>query len=150
MIPLSVSLPVVVSIDSVSIILKWNKPTSDQLKNGALTSYIVYLNNTNSSLKINNIDCSTTIQALENLIPGTEYSIVLSACTNGGCTNSSVLKVTTLESLPDEKDLILSVAYKNATSIYLKWREPSRPNGKIQKYILYMLGKQIYEGKYSK
>jgi len=61
MVPISVSVPEVVSIETNSIILKWSKPTSEQLVNGILNKYILYINNMDSDLGVTSIDCAATI-----------------------------------------------------------------------------------------
>lgn len=79
---------------------------------------------------------------------GTEYSLILSACTGGGCTNSSMLNATTFESIPSVRDISLKVINKSSDFLTLEWNEPSEPNGKIRKFILFMDAKIIYEGNY--
>ena len=148
MVPLSVSLPTLVSIDSTSMILKWNKPSSEQLANGILIKNILYVSHMNASITVYVYDCCTTVQVLDNLVPGTRYAIILSACTNGGCTNSSTLEVSTLEILPNVADLTLQVFKKNSTFISIRWNDPTQPNGKIIKYILYMNGIVVFTGNY--
>jgi len=85
-------------------------------------------------------------KVVENLIPGTDYFLVLGACTGGGCTNSSVLNVTTLETAPEVGDVVLSVFDRQATRLGIAWTRPARPNGPIRKYSLYMNEEKIYEG----
>jgi usherin len=147
-VPLSVSLPTLVSIDSTSMILKWNKPSSEQLANGILVKNILYVSHMNASITVYVYDCCTTVQLIDNLVPGKQYAIILSACTNGGCTNSSTLEVSTLETLPNVSDLILRVFKKNSTFISIIWNDPTQPNGKIIKYILYMNGIVAFTGNY--
>ncbi len=167
MAPLSVMVPAVVNVDTSelifililkmisfsfsfcqdSIILKWNRPSGDQLIDGSLTNYILYVSQSEfDGIKLASIDCETTIQQLDNLISGTEYRIVLAACTNGGCTNSSELKITTIEKLPDVTDIVIKLIDKNATFLSIEWNKPKSPNGRILKYSLYMTNKLIYEG----
>ena len=130
-----------------SIILKWNRPSGDQLIDGSLTNYILYVSQSEfDGIKLASIDCETTIQQLDNLIPGTEYRIILAACTNGGCTNSSEIRVTTIEKLPDVKDIVIRLIEKTATYLSIEWNKPKAPNGLILKYSLYMTNKLIYEG----
>ena len=88
-------------------------------------------------------------KVLDDLKAGTEYSIILSACTGGGCTNSSMLNTTTLESLPLVDDINLKVVNKSSIFLALEWNEPNEPNGKIRKYILFMNAEIIYEGSFS-
>jgi hypothetical protein len=85
-------------------------------------------------------------KVVENLVPGTDYFMVLSACTGGGCTNSSFLNVTTLEVMPDVSDVLLSVFDRYSTRLGITWTKPTRPNGLIKKYSLFMNEEKIYEG----
>lgn len=84
---------------------------------------------------------------MNGLTPGVDYTIRLSACTGGGCRNSSALKVTTLESLPNVADMVLEAYERTSTYLALRWNEPKEPNGKIIKYSLYMNEQLVYEGK---
>ena len=93
MAPLSVPTPLIVNITQTRIFLKWNKPDNDQIINGLLIGYILYVNNertmyTNEQPVVFNItgclECSANIKELDKLMPGTQYIIVLSACTHGG------------------------------------------------------------------
>lgn len=84
---------------------------------------------------------------MDGLKPGVDYIIRLSACTGGGCRNSSALKVTTLESLPNVADIELKAYERTSTFLALRWNKPKEPNGKIIKYSLFMNEKLAYEGK---
>lgn len=93
--PKSVSQPTVLNVTSTLILIKWNKPTNDQLINGILLSYVLYVESDTKTL-ITEIqsclqDCSTNYKVIDNLIPGSEYRIVISACTNGGNPNYHLL-----------------------------------------------------------
>ncbi len=91
MAPLSVPTPIILNITQTTISLRWYKPNNDQLINGILIGYILYVNNQLNYLNdsrvfniSNCMECSANFKDLEGLIPGIEYRIVLSACTNGG------------------------------------------------------------------
>jgi hypothetical protein len=155
MAPLSVPAPIILNITQTRILVKWNKPNNDQIVNGFLIGYILYLNyknmgpNNNESQSFNIstcLECSANFKELNDLSPGTEYVIILSACTSGGCTNSSELRVNTLESLPLVDDLKIFALNKTSTSLVIGWTRPKSLNGKENKYILYRNDKQIYEG----
>ena len=142
MAPLSVSLPIIVNITEDSIVLKWSKPNNDQIIGGFLTGYKLYVSQVDEFVYNTSIynattcaECSSNIKVLSNLTSGTEYIIILSACTNGGCTNSSELKVTTLESFPNVDDIIINAKEKTANSITVAWNKPSRPNGKKTNFL---------------
>ena len=63
-----------------------------------------------------------------------------------GCTNSSELKVNTIESIPLVDDILIYTLNKSANSLVIEWSKPKYPNGQANKYILFMNDKQIYEG----
>ena len=154
--PLSVNPPILVNLTETMIFLKWNKPTNDQLDGAFLTGYILYVSQLaefysfNLTSLVYNIttcaECSASYRNLSNLTPGSDYKIILSACTNGGCTNSSEIKITTLETFPNIDDIIFYAKNKTSTSILVEWSHPKKPNGKLNKYILFRSDIKIYEG----
>jgi usherin len=153
MAPLSVPTPIILNITQTTISLKWYKPNNDQLINGILVGFILYVNNQLNYLNdsrvfniSNCMECSANLKDLDNLIPGTEYRIVLSACTNGGCTNSSRIRVRTLESLPLVDDIVIYTTNRTSKYMSIEWTRPKYPNGQPNKYTLFMNDKQIYEG----
>lgn len=62
MIPISVSVPEVIDIDTNGIILRWSRPTTEQLVNGILQEYILYVDRGYKSLSVIHIDSAATIQ----------------------------------------------------------------------------------------
>ena len=70
-----------------------------------------------------------------NLEPFTEYTYTLEVCTNGGCTNSTVVSNTTFEALPEGVSGLM-VSQLQARSLSLSWQPPASPNGIITEYIL--------------
>ena len=151
MAPISVSQPILVNLTETVITLKWNKPTNDQLMSGFLIGYILYVSQKQYEYNVmynasTCTECASNVQVLSGLIPGSEYIIHLSACTNGGCTNSSELRVTTLESVPFVDDIVIKAKERTSSSILIEWNAPSRPNGRINKYILYKDEQKVYEG----
>ena len=67
------------------------------------------------------------------LLPFTNYSYVLTICTNGGCTNSSTARNTTLEDTPQGISVPTAII-TNSSTISLSWAPPTQPNGIIQSY----------------
>lgn len=156
MAPLFVPIPTVLKITQNVIIMKWSKPSNDQIQNGFLTNYILYLNDAEYFFNITSFnistcaECASNIKDLNNLIPGALYEIILSACTKGGCTNSTILPVRTLESDPDTSDLKIELAEKGFDYLILNWTRPSRPNGLFRKNSLFINDKIVYEGNLTK
>ncbi len=62
MIPISVSVPEVIDIDKNAIILRWRRPTTEQLVNGILQQYILYVERNGKRLSVVDIDSAATIQ----------------------------------------------------------------------------------------
>ena len=138
MAPLSVSPPIIVNITETSIGLKWSKPNNEQIIGGYLTGYILFVSQVDEFYYDTSVinettcaECASNVKIITDLESGTEYVIILSACTNGGCTNSSELKVTTLESFPNVEDIVIKAEERNATSLRLAWNKPRRPNGNL-------------------
>ncbi|RNA36344.1 usherin [Brachionus plicatilis] len=156
MAPLFVPVPTLLKVTQSVLIIKWSKPTNDQIQNGFLTNYILYLNDTEYFYNITSFnistcaECASNIKDLNNLIPGALYEITLSACTKGGCTNSSVLFVRTLESDPDTSDIKIELVEISFSFLVLNWTRPSRPNGLFRKNALFMNDKLVYEGNLTK
>lgn len=152
MAPLFVPVPTILKVTQNVIIIKWSKPSNDQIQNGFLTNYILYINDVEylfnkTSFNISTCaECASNIKDLNGLIPGALYEITLAACTKGGCTNSSVLPVRTLESEPDTSDIKIELVDRGFDFLFLNWTMPSRPNGLFRINALFMNQKLVYEG----
>ena len=68
-----------------------------------------------------------------DLLPFTNYTYVLTVCTNGGCTNSTAAQNTTLEDTPQGISAPTAIV-TNSSTISLSWVPPTQPNGVIQSY----------------
>ena len=73
------------------------------------------------------------------LEPFTQYSYVIEACTQAGCTNSSSVANTTLEDIPVGVSSPV-VTELQARSMLVSWEPPTAPNGIITAYVLTLLG----------
>lgn len=159
--PLSVNTPTILNITDRAAFIRFSKPTNEQILNAHLVGYVIYAMpkllpvspsltvRVNLIIKINVStceECGVIVRKLDDLIPGTEYGLVLSACTNGGCTNSSELKFQTLDALPDVLDVAIRVLNRSSTYLQLAWNSPAFPNGKLTTFVLFMDQTQIYQG----
>lgn len=63
---------------------------------------------------------------------------ILEACTEAGCTNSTILKVTTLEDRPEDIPSPRPFAL-SSSAVKIDWSPPEKPNGIITQYILLRL-----------
>ena len=124
--PSLVVAPYPASVSSSSIAVTWQSP---QQPNGVITLYQLYRNGMEifSGLSTSLTDTGLT--------PFTSYSYIVEACTNGGCTNSSMATNTTMEAVPvGFNDPIVSLI--QARSLTLTWTAPSMPNGVILYYTV--------------
>lgn len=151
--PISVTAPVIFNITDRTASIRFSKPSNDQILTAHLIGYIIYLIPNNSEIvqttQINVstcAECGINIKNLDNLIPGTDYGVLLSACTNGGCTNSTLVKFRTFDALPEVNDVTIRVANKTSTQIELAWNKPKFPNGELTGYALYKNDEEIYNG----
>ncbi|XP_063040160.1 usherin [Engraulis encrasicolus] len=79
------------------------------------------------------------------LLPHTQYSLQLTACTNGGCTHSAPTLIRTLEAPPSDLQAPL-LKVTGAESVEVSWAEPGRTNGVITGYELRRNGQLVYAG----
>jgi usherin len=71
----------------------------------------------------------------QNLNPFTTYNYTLTVCTNGGCTESIIASVMTLEATPTGVAAPMATT-QSFSEIETTWSAPQMPNGIIQSYIL--------------
>ena len=83
------------------------------------------------------VDANVALQInVTSLDPYIEYTVVVSACTIGGCGNSSPIQVRTLPAKPEGQPAPTATAL-SSTSLRVSWDPPERPNGVIQGYALF-------------
>ena len=72
----------------------------------------------------------------QGLVAYENYSISITACTVGGCTESEVVVIETGQVLPTGfSDITVEVL--SANGLLVTWLEPAMPNGLISEYTLY-------------
>ena len=94
--PSSIQPPTAMSITTTSVLLVWQAPSEP---NGVITGYYIYRSNIAASGEITGL--SNTDSSLD---PYTDYDYIVEGCTSAGCTNCSIVIVTTLEAPPSEFD----------------------------------------------
>lgn len=124
--PAGVQAPVVTLVESQRLGVTWQQPT---IPNGIITRFDLFVNDEIQFSGTTN----TTI--INSLLPFTEYSLHLQACTSVGCTNSSMV---TGHTLPDRP---MGLAAPNLTalspsSIEAMWQFPLEANGAILRFEL--------------
>lgn len=161
--PISVNTPSILNITDRSATIRFSKPTNDQILNAHLIGYVIYaipkvlipINGSTALVRMNFVvrinvstcqECGVNVKTLEGLIPGTEYDLILSACTNGGCTNSTELSLRTLDALPDVYDVVIKVVERSSDYLLLAWNSPAFPNGKLKAFILFKDETLLYQG----
>ena len=128
-VPIGVQSPIVGRVESRRLELYWDPPMQP---NGIVTLYQLFVEDV---LQFSGTANTTVI---DNLEPFTEYSFFVRACTQIGCSNSSV---STGQTLPDSP---MGLAAPNLTvlspsSIQANWDQPDMPNGVILRYELHRL-----------
>ena len=120
--------PEVTDIQARSILFTWQPPVSP---NGIITEYVLTLLNNNTVI-FRSLALSFMYQ---NLLPYTNYSLLLEVCNSIGCVASNRTDVETLEANPEGLDAP-RVRNLTSTSVAIEWGAPLTPNGEITSYIL--------------
>ncbi|KAM3930149.1 usherin [Leptodactylus fuscus] len=111
------------------ILIQWTKPEED---NGKILYYKLQKNNITLPF---NFDFATLNYTDEDLLPYSEYTYSIVACTLGGCTISDPTHIRTLEGPPSDLNPPTAEAL-SATEVNVSWCPPSIQNGEITKYIV--------------
>ena len=120
--------PVVVDkhAQGTSVILRWDPPSAP---NGLITNYLIYeLGNINPLYQGLNREFE-----MRRLMPYTRYSIMLEACTNGGCARANSQSFYTAEIAPENQPTPL-IGETTSTQAVIRWRAPIDTNGKMLSY----------------
>ncbi|KAL0170181.1 hypothetical protein M9458_034777, partial [Cirrhinus mrigala] len=104
----------------------WSAPL---IPNGEVERYEIRM----PDPRISHTNTSVLNRTLTNLLPFTNYSITVLACSGGGghvggCTESPPMLVTTLPTIPEGLPS-LSVVAISESFLAISWQLPSRPNG---------------------
>jgi len=125
--PTGVPPPVTVPQSATSVSVSWSPPTEP---NGLIISYTLYAGTT---AVYTGLSLSTLVTGL---VPWTNYSFVISACTTAGCAYSDAISVQTLEAVPADIDAPqLSISAIGA--VLIQWHPPRLPNGVITRFDVY-------------
>ena len=114
----------VVAVTSQSVTLVWTPPTRT---NGVIQRYTI----TASSVTVNNTTTSVGLvltYVVTNLVPYTNYTFTISACTGAGCQAAPSIWKITNEAQPAGMG-VLSFSDINSTSLNVSWSPPAFPNG---------------------
>lgn len=134
--PANVEPPMVSDVTSYSFNVSWSVSS---IQNGEIVMYILKMNNE----EIYRGKRSSVL--VLDLQPHISYSLVLTACTNGGCTASSPIPIQTREAPPSGMPTP-TLKVTGPESVEVTWREPVQPNGVIIGYELRRNQSLIYTG----
>ncbi|KAM6217822.1 usherin isoform 2-T2 [Rhynchocyon petersi] len=133
--PAGVQPPMVRVLGPSAAEVTWSPPL---MQNGDILSYEICM--PDPCVTITNTTSSMLTQIITHLIPFTNYSVTIVACSGGngylgGCTESLPTHVTTLPTLPQDVSL-LSVVPLSESHVGISWQPPSKPNGPNLRYEL--------------
>lgn len=117
-----------IATSETSLSIEWEKPTAP---NGIVRHYMVSVSG-KPEVRIAMNVYNYNMTGLQSFV---EYSVIVSACTDGGCTRSPAVRARTLSS-PPKRQLPPTAEVLSNTSLRVRWDEPVSPNGPIQQYIL--------------
>lgn len=135
-------LPPKLSYDSQNpnyIMIQWFKPEED---NGKILYYKLQKNNVTLPFNFDNAALNYTD---EDLLPYSEYTYSIVACTLGGCTTSDPTHIRTLEGPPGALNPPTAEAI-SASEVNVSWSPPSIQNGEITKYIVKIDNEAYFAG----
>ncbi|CAH1791583.1 unnamed protein product, partial [Owenia fusiformis] len=119
---------------------EWHAPPGS---NGAITSYKLYSYNPFQSyipyFHFNTTNGDVTSAVLNDLTAYTNYTFILRASTNGGSLDSEPVIVMTHEAIPEDQREP-NITPVSSSSLFVQWDHPTRPNGIIIFYELWLRG----------
>ncbi|XP_013916323.1 PREDICTED: usherin-like [Thamnophis sirtalis] len=133
--PENIQAPKVQALDPYTAQVSWESPS---ILNGEILSYEIHM--PNPRITINNNLTTSMSHVVTNLIPFTNYSVTIEACTGGGdyiggCTKSLPTYMVTLPTFPQNISSV-TVTPINESVITVYWQPPSKPNGHHIRYEL--------------
>ncbi|ETE70043.1 hypothetical protein L345_04149, partial [Ophiophagus hannah] len=133
--PEDIPAPELYSDTPTSVLVSWESPS---ILNGEILSYEIYM--PNPRITITNNLTTAMSHVVTNLIPFTNYSVTIEACTGGGdyiggCTKSLPTYMVTLPTFPQNISSV-TVTPINESVITVYWHPPSKPNGHYIRYEL--------------
>ena len=137
--PIGLTAAILTTISASMIQVSWLPPTQP---NGVITMYQAF--RTGGGAVDMSVFSSASNRGFteQNLMPFTQYTYVIQACTAVGCSLSPPNTTTTREAIPTG---FLSPQLRAITesSVSIEWVEPARPNGVITLYNITVLPIQI-------
>ena len=135
--PEEVNSPYLQTINDTSILANWTVPN---ITNGIIELYNLSLVAVDGELLetplVNTIKGTLTV-VVTSLVPFTTNTFILTACTDGGCSDSKSVSIMTAEAAPDFQPAP-AITSVNSSALSLDWTAPPQPNGVIQSYEIYI------------
>ncbi|XP_041578632.1 usherin [Vulpes lagopus] len=133
--PAGVQPPVVHVLGPHTAEVTWKPPL---MQNGDMLSYEIRM--PDPHITITDVTSSGLSRVITHLIPFTNYSVTIVACSGGngylgGCTESLPTQVTTHPTLPQGINPLLVIPLSESY-VGISWQPPSRPNGPDLRYEL--------------
>ncbi len=134
--PQGLTPPILTTINATTIQVSWLPPVQP---NGVITMYQAFRRSPGSSTNESVFSNSTNRGFTDSdLLPFTEYTYFIQACTAAGCSSSLSTSITTVESSPLGLFPPLLTPLSNSI-ISIEWMAPSNPNGIIILYNITVL-----------
>ena len=119
------------NVGASSLVVSWSPPSR---LSGQANYTVHYSSDPSHPTTVSHSPQSPLSLMLEDLLPFTEYTIVVEVRNLCG-SNSTVVMETTLES-PPSTPLNVRVVALLSTKVRVQWDRPERPNGMITHYIV--------------
>ncbi|XP_044201958.1 usherin [Thunnus albacares] len=115
----------------------WSSPRNDT---GPVERFVLSSTESSSGAKpvIHYTGLSTETVA-SGLKPFTQYTVILEACSSGGCTSTLPLSLLTA-SAPPQNQPPPKVTATGPHALHVSWEPPSQPNGVITRYEVFLRG----------
>ena len=131
-VPQGLAAPNVTVLGATSVLASWTPPLQP---NGIIARYELILggggaSNGVSSSVFSGQALSTTVNGLQ---PYMSYTLLVQACTSGGCGPSNTTGFLTLQAAPSSQPSP-AVTTVNATAVRVDWTAPPTPNGVLTQY----------------
>uniref|UniRef100_UPI00398F6349 usherin isoform X1 n=1 Tax=Pristiophorus japonicus TaxID=55135 RepID=UPI00398F6349 len=123
-------------VGSQSVLLNWTTPSN---ASGPIERYILKSTTPGNPVAQVHYEGVNTFVTLNDLAPFTNYTFTVQACTTGGCAESNPLVEITEQAPPEEQGLPI-ISTVSSTELFVEWTAPTKPNGIIIRYELYMRG----------
>ncbi|XP_076463865.1 usherin-like [Babylonia areolata] len=132
--PLSVSPPMLTPLSPSAIRANWSAP---EMSNGEILRYRLSMDD---AVVYEGLDMEHTV---DSLVPYQQYTFFLTACTQGGCTDSDRITGRPEDSPPTDMDAPL-LRVVSSSAIEVSWSAPTQPNGVISSYDVRRDGNLIF------